>query len=313
MAGYNYTKYTPSKSNPHDKMDSQWLEETHLGQLSDPFIGEVIQEFGEKSIQDRDEDGYLEIKKTVLEQKLAKAKGEGGQSTLKLATFFDDSGKKQKTSIRQGFNQEIQEKPFDFEIASSLFKNSYKGLKNLKDPLARHLSVTFVHSGASIETDLNNGSGFSVTSDGRLRGDCTHFAQLAYSDLKDIPGLTFQFIVMDPKEKTTSPISTGFNSNQPLSSSSIPGDPSEKERETSGLQFSDYDSENVRPSEPTTHVVLLISDQSGNHLLVDNQKVAFFKSDNPEQIIKDHYKNEGYVSFYTNPTYTTDRKEMSQF
>lgn len=184
----SFTSYDTRNPENHREFNSDFLEETRKGSLDKKALQKA-----KVTLVDQDKDGYFEIKKSdlpkVLQTQAAKPP--------RLASYFSDSKQTSSENRLHGLKGSLREATHHHNFVKArdyftrLAKNSDNPLLTVAETLARHLSASAKHAGVNVEDQvaLENQNGFSVARDGRLRFDCGVFAQLAHSDLRNIPGL----------------------------------------------------------------------------------------------------------------------------
>lgn len=323
MAPPEFTKYYTANIYKHPDLNPDLLELSSQSPADLEKANQAIDAFAKthpQEVTDRDQDGSREIPLQRLPEFLKENPTYGKSSPF--ATYFADPQRAKKLDRLEGLPRELKQatKTHDFKAARDYFRKiaqeaSKNPLMALAKPLAQHLHATAIHAGVPIEynsTDLESSSGFSKTREERLRFNCTTFTLLAHSDLKGIAGLDFQFITLtestgDPSNPVmtataASPVvdfhrsfsgSDIFNPFQHSSSAHRIQLPSVKPK-----QF-DFGKERTKNADRTgAHQVLLISDNQGRHLLVDNTRVVILpKNQDPYKAIREMYSGQ-YSYFY---------------
>lgn len=276
---FHYTKYSSVKPQKSSEFGPKWLEETHRGPL-DPKIEAEIRKKDPSAIRDLDGDGYQEFEKSATKRIIKNKK----DAHIPLATFFGDTPsllEKMKRVLGLPLELIVPTYYHDFGEARKYFTQLAVGEENplavVAEPLAKHLAASMMHSGIDLDdsVSIKDQQGLSVHGSGRLRGDCLAFAELAHSNLRNIPGLTFKYIKVG-QGKVKSIIPSGHSR---LSPSSV-----------SGIKSLEYDiPKGLKDDSASAHVVLLVSDKEGRSLLVDNNKVDYLRTQDSHAFIRSRY------------------------
>lgn len=244
---------------------------------------------------DTDGDGFREVKKDILLQALDEYNF--GSVSLPLATYFDDSFNAAPFLHKlEGIPEELSQaiRKNDLAAAGDYFADlaatSENPLRDIANPLAKHLAGTATYGGYMENVDINNESGFSVTSDGRMRFNCVAFFQLAFQDLAKVPGLKLQAVILEIEPGSPMNMGTGKG----ISTNNIRN----IENQTSSYNFDFDDFDGLLNEEPASHIVLLASDAAGHHLIVDNTSVIYLNNEDPKKFITDKYQKDfPYISY----------------
>lgn len=275
-----YTQYV-AQNKHEDFDDTVWLEETNTGPLSSPFV-KILSQKDPNGIRDLDRDGYREFRVDFLLKEMPFFFSV--RAPFPLASYFADKKPESPSTRFEGLPRALKEtaQNNDFDAARKFFTNYAEGadnsLKTVAFLLARHLNTQAMHSGLNLSDaiHLTSRSGFSVFGDGRLRFDCVLFAELARSDLQDIPGLTFQYVSLISRKKAL----TAAKKESKL----------DIKAEEEYYNFKSPEGLEDASGRRTNHSILLVSDGKGHHLIVDNDTVDYFKMPNPMVMIKRDYK-----------------------
>ncbi|MDP2599380.1 MAG: hypothetical protein Q8P84_01415, partial [Deltaproteobacteria bacterium] len=156
-------------------------------------------------------------------------------------------------------------------------KNADNPLNVAALSLAQYLAAQLMHSGLNLDDSirLHTPSGFSVHGSGRLRVDCVLFSELGHEVLKDIPGLTFQYISLRSREN---PVSISVS--KPAA------------KETQYYKFDTPESFDDPSGSKGLHLILMVVDENNHHLIIDNESVRYFDAEDPMAFFKGIYRDE---------------------